>query len=79
MAIGHRDSWYQLSGTIELEDTLVGGRQKGKLGRGSAGKNTMRLVSESKDKKGFIAMAVVDSISYFSVNKFVKKHLKQGK
>jgi hypothetical protein len=34
---------------------------------------------ESKDKKaGFIAKAVVDSICHFSVNKFVKKHLKLG-
>ena len=27
-AMGHRDSLYQLSGTIELDDTLVGSRQK---------------------------------------------------
>jgi|TARA_R110002167_G_scaffold91458_1_gene246021 hypothetical protein len=26
--MGHRDSLYQLSGTIELDDALVGGRQK---------------------------------------------------
>jgi transposase-like protein len=33
---------------------------------------------ESKDNKaGFIAMKVVDSICHFSVNKFVKKHLKR--
>jgi hypothetical protein len=29
--MGHRDSLYQLSGIIEVDDTLVGGRQKGKL------------------------------------------------
>ena len=28
--MGHRDSLYQLSRTIELDDALVGGRQKGK-------------------------------------------------
>jgi hypothetical protein len=37
------------------------------------------IACESKNKKaGFIAMAVVDSICHFSVNEFVKKHLKQG-
>lgn len=36
-AMGHRDSLYQLSGTIELDDALVGCRQKSKRGRGAAG------------------------------------------
>ena len=37
------------------------------------------IACESKDKKaGFIAMAVVDSICHFSVDDFVKKHLKRG-
>ncbi len=66
-AMGHRDSLYQLSGTIELDEALVGGRQKGKRGRGAAGK-----------KNVLIAMEVVDNICHFSVDKFVKKHLKSG-
>jgi hypothetical protein len=54
--IGHRNSLYQLSGTIELNDALVGGRQKGKQGLGAAGKKNVLIASESKDKKaGFIA------------------------
>jgi transposase-like protein len=78
-AMGHRDSLYQLSGTIELDDALVGGRQKGKRGRGAAGKKNVLIACESKEKKaGFIAMEVVNSICHFSVNKFVKKHLKSG-
>jgi hypothetical protein len=37
------------------------------------------IACESKDSKArFIAMAVVDSICHFSVNEFVKKHLKPG-
>ena len=37
------------------------------------------FVRAAADKKaGFIAMEVVDSICHFSVNKFVKKHLKSG-
>jgi transposase-like protein len=77
--MGHRDSLYQLSGTIELDDALVGGRQKGKRGRGEAGKKNVLIACESKDKKvGFIAMEVVDCICHFSVDEFVKKHLKRG-
>jgi transposase-like protein len=74
-----RDSLYQLSGTIELDDALLGGRQKGKRGRDAAGKKNVLIACESKDKQaGFIAMAVVDSICYLSIDKFVKKHLKVG-
>ena len=79
MAMGHRDSLYRLSGTIELDDALVGGRQKGKRGRGAAGKKNVLIACESKGRKaGFIAMEVVDSICHFNVNEFVKKHLKPG-
>jgi hypothetical protein len=53
-AMGHRDSLYQLSGTIELDDALVGGRQKGKRGRGAAGKKNVLIACESKDKKSRI-------------------------
>ncbi len=31
--MGHRDSLYQLSGTIELDDALFGGIHKGKRGQ----------------------------------------------
>ena len=50
-AMGHRDSLYQLSGTIDIDDVLVSGRQKGKRARGAAGKNNVLIASKSKDKK----------------------------
>lgn len=78
-AMGHRDSLYQLSGAIELDDALVGDRQKGKRGRGSADKKSVLIACESQDKKaGFIAMKAVDSVCHLSVDKFVKKHFKRG-
>jgi len=68
---------YQLAGTIDLDDALVGGRKKGKRGRGAAGKNMVLIACESRNKKaGFIAMEVLDSICHFSVDEFVRKHLK---
>jgi hypothetical protein len=36
-AMGHRDSLYRLSGTIERDDAFVGGKHKGKRGRGAQG------------------------------------------
>jgi hypothetical protein len=65
--------------TIELDDALVGGRQKGKRGRGAAGKKNVLIACESKGKKvGFITMEVIDSICHLSVDNVVKKHLKRG-
>jgi len=49
-AMGHVDGLYQLSRTIDLVDTLVGGRQKGKRGRGAAGKKNVLIACETKNK-----------------------------
>jgi hypothetical protein len=63
VAMGHRDSLYQLSGTIELDDALIGGRQKGKRGRGANGKTSVLIACESIEKKAvFIAMEAVSSV-----------------
>jgi len=48
--MGHVDGLYQLSRTIDLVDTLVGGRQKGKRGRGAAGKKNVLIACETKNK-----------------------------
>jgi hypothetical protein len=61
--MGHRDSLYQLSGTIELDDALIGGRQKGKRGRGANGKTSVLIACESIEKKAvFIDMEAVSSV-----------------
>jgi len=79
VAMGHRDSLYQLSGTIELDDALIGGKQKGKRGRGAHGKTSVLIACESGEKKaGFIALEAVSSVCHLSVDEFVKKHLKRG-
>jgi transposase-like protein len=69
----------RLSKLIEVDDALVGGKQKGKRGRGSAGKTDVVIAYESNGKTaGFIAMQAVDSVCHLSVDKFVRKHLKRG-
>ncbi|CAG21818.1 hypothetical transposase [Photobacterium profundum SS9] len=77
-AMGHRDSLYRLSSVIEIDDALVGGRRKGKRGRGAEGKTPVIVAVESKGKRaGFIAMQAVDSVCHDTVNKFVAKHLNE--
>ncbi len=75
-AMGHRDSLYRLSGTIEIDDAFVGGKQKGKRGRGASGKTAVLVACENREKKaGFIAMKAVDSVNFTNVEQFVNKHL----
>ena len=75
-AMGHRDSLYRLSGVIEIDDALVGGKRKGKRGRGAAGKTPVLVAVESKGKKaGFIAMQAVNRVCHDNVEQFVAKHL----
>ncbi|MEZ8579196.1 IS1595 family transposase [Vibrio splendidus] len=75
-AMGHRDSLYRLSGTIELDDALIGGKRKGKRGRGAEGKTFVLVACENRDKKaGFIAMQAVDSVCHETVDAFVRRHL----
>jgi hypothetical protein len=77
--MGHRDSLYQLSGTIEVHDALIGGKEKGKRGCGANGKTSVLIACESGEKKaGFITIEAVSSVCHLSVDEFVKKHLKRG-
>lgn len=75
-AMGHRDSLYRLSGTIELDDAFIGGKQKGKRGRGAHGKVPVIIACENRHKKaGFIAMKAVAQVNFPTVEEFVKTHL----
>ena len=48
VALGHRDSLYRLSGTIELDDAFIGGKHKGKRGRGAEGKTPVLIACENR-------------------------------
>ncbi len=78
-AMAHRDSLYQLSGLIEVDDALVGGKRSGKRGRGATGKTPVLIACESKKKQaGYVAMKTVDSVSHNSVKEFVSKRVVEG-
>jgi len=67
--MGHRDSLYRLSGTIEIDDAFVGGKQKGKRGRGASGKTAVIVACENREKKA------VDSVNFSNIEEFVNRHL----
>ena len=50
-AMGYRDGVYRLSGTIELDDAFIGGKHKGKRGRGAQGKTPVLIACENRQKK----------------------------
>lgn len=78
-SMGHRDSLYRLSGTIELDDAFIGGKHKGKRGRGAQGKTPVLIACENRQKKaGFIAMKAVNAVNFKNVDDFVKHHLLAG-
>jgi hypothetical protein len=77
--MGHRDSLYRLSGTIELDDAFIGGKHKGERGRGAQGKTPVLIVCENRQKKaGFIAMKAVNAVIFKNVDDFVKHYLLAG-
>ncbi len=49
-AMGHKESLYRLSGVIEIDDALVGGKRKGKHGGGAEGKTAVLVVLKVKEK-----------------------------
>lgn len=76
-AMGERDSQYRLTGLIELDDALVGGRQSGgKRGRGAPGKTPILVAVENRGSHaGFVAMEVVSSVSLETVKAFVERRI----
>jgi transposase-like protein len=70
--MGHRDSLYRLSGTIELDDAFIGGKHKGKRGRGAQGKTPVLIACENRQKKaGFIAMKAVNAVNFKKVDEWL--------
>ena len=75
-AMGHRDSLYRLTQTIELDDAFIGGKKAGKRGRGAEGKSSVLVAIENLDgKSGFVAMEVIDSVSKNNISDFTKRRI----
>ena len=74
MAMGQRDSGYQLSGTIEFDDAYFGGPTAGKRGRGTGKTKVFVALSlDDQGRPGYLKMQVTKNIKRASVRKFAQK------
>jgi len=81
-AIKKRDEHYMLSGTIEMDDGYVGGKEEGKKGRGSEEKVPIVVaveerITEKGVKPGYTAIRTVPNLSGRYINKFVQSKIHQ--
>jgi len=76
MVVPGRD---MLSGTVEVDETYVGGTKKGKRGRGAEGKAIVAIAVEVKGAAtGRVRMAVVPDAKKKSLSTFICNNIEQG-
>jgi len=69
----------KLSGKIEVDETLVGGKQAGKRGRGAEGKSLVIIAVEIMGKgTGRVRMSLISDASKKSLGKFIKENIEAG-
>lgn len=71
----------QLSGVVEVDETLIGGKHKGKPGRGSENKVLVLVAvewQEQEKKMGRIRLQIIPSASSKSLNKAVQTMVAEG-
>ena len=62
----------KLSGIVEVDETLVGGRKSGKRGRGAEGKSLVVIAVEVSGRKtGRVRLSRIQSASSKNLNKFI--------
>lgn len=75
MILPNRD---KLSGTIEVDETLVGGKRSGKRGRGAEGKILVIIAIEIQGKKtGRVRLSTIPDGSKASINLFIKSNIER--
>ena len=63
-AMAHRDAYYKLAGLVEMDDTYIGSKKKGKQGRGAEGKlKVIVAVETEQNKPRFAKMVDVENMS----------------
>ena len=74
-AMADRDRCYWLSGLVEVDDALVGGRRAGKRGRGAEGKTPVLLAVENHGTHaGYLAAQVLpDGLNQAAVSRFARR------
>ncbi len=77
MALSGRD---KLAGTVEVDETAIGGKKSGKRGRGAAGKTEVAIAIELKDPKGFgrVRLRVIPDASSKTLAAFLEEVVEPG-
>jgi len=69
----------KLSGKIEVDETLVGGKISGKRGRGAEGKSSVVIAVEILEKgTGRVRMSLISDASKKSLRKFINENIETG-
>ncbi len=78
-ALEDRDQFYKLKDVVEMDDALLGGKGKGKRGRGSIKKVPVVFAVESDgDKVGYATIQALDKLTYDQVEQMVDHKIKPG-
>lgn len=68
----------KLSGTIEVDETLVGGKRSGKRGRGAEGKILVIIAVEKLGRRtGRVRLSTISDASKASINLFIKNNIEK--
>lgn len=69
----------KLSGKVEVDETLVGGKKAGKRGRGAEGKSLVVIAIETLEKgTGRVRMSLIANASKKSLGKFIIDNIVEG-
>jgi transposase-like protein len=70
----------KLQGTVELDETLIGGKKAGKRGRGAYGKSVVMVAVEDVGAKGIgrIRLEKVDDATENSIKHFISGNISDG-
>ena len=69
----------KLSGTIEIDETLIGGVSTGKRGRGAENKVLVIIAAELDGKKlGRCRMGIIEDASAESIHPFIIENIEEG-
>lgn len=68
----------KLSGTVEVDEVFLGGKQSGKRGRGAEGKSLIAVAVEVQRRKtGRVRLAKISDASSISLNKFIEDNIEK--
>lgn len=68
----------KLSGIVEIDETLVGGKKSGKRGRGAEGKILVVIAIELVGKKtGRVRLSTIENADRIHLNQFIKNNVER--